>query len=321
MIDGELMEGVIVKAVGGFYFVFDGVRLISCRARGRFRYEGVVPLVGDRGSVTLLGEDTGVLDTVAPRKNEFLRPPISNVDQVVIFASEAPPRTDPFLIDRIAAVGEIQGCGCVICINKCDLKKGDRLSDIYRLAGYPTLQVSAKTGENLPELAALLQGKTSVFTGNSGVGKSSILNALYPGFQLKVGEISEKLGRGRHTTRHVELFTLGRDTFAADTPGFSAFDTLDQSVRQKTNVQEMFRDFQPYVGQCRFVGCSHTGEQGCAVLEAVARGEISESRHRSYLRLYEEAARLERESFRPAKGDSPPQKTSPKNPPSRGKRD
>ncbi|MDD4715801.1 MAG: ribosome small subunit-dependent GTPase A [Oscillospiraceae bacterium] len=291
------MDGIIIKAVSGFYYVYDGEKTVVCKARGRFRHEGITPLVGDRTSVALSEDGTGVLEAIAPRKNKFARPPISNVDQLVIFASEAPPRTDPFLIDRIAGAGAAQGCRCMICINKCDLEAGDRLLKIYSKAGFDTLQISAKTGAGLSALLHMLAGRTSAFTGNSGVGKSSILNALFPGVHLKVGDISEKLGRGRHTTRHVELFPLENDTFVADTPGFSAFDVFDQLPLQKNDVQKLFLEFAPYLNQCRFTGCSHIKEAGCSILEAVTRGNISQSRYQSYVRLYEEASQVKSSYF------------------------
>ena len=187
-----------------------------------------------------------------------------------------------------AAVTALKGCEAIILLNKCDLDRADDLYDLYRAAGFQTLRVSAETGEGLEELKPLIAGKLSAFTGNSGVGKSSILNALDPAFDLKVGEISEALGRGRHTTRHVELFKLSCGAEIVDSPGFSSFETDELNLEWKRRLPETFREFAPYLGQCRFVGCSHTKEKGCAVLEAVRRGDIQKKRHESYLRLYEE---------------------------------
>ena len=176
----------------------------------------------------------------------------------------------------------------IILLNKCDLDSADNLYQIYRAAGFQTLRVSAQTGEGLEELIPLISNKLSAFTGNSGVGKSSILNALDPEFQLRVGEVSDALGRGRHTTRHVELFHLSCGADIVDSPGFSSFETDELNLELKRRLPETFREFQPYLDNCRFVGCSHTKEKGCAVLEAVRRGDIQKSRHASYLRLYEE---------------------------------
>ncbi len=284
------MEGRILKALSGFYYVDSGEGpLVQCRARGRFRHQKITPLGGDRVRMAPLEEGTGVLDSILPRKNAFQRPAVANIDQLVVVASGAVPVTDPFLIDRVAAIAEHKGCECLICVNKCDLDQGDELCRIYQAAGFPTLQVSAETGQGIPALAEAIAGKVSAFTGNSGVGKSSILNALEPGFRLPVGEVSDKLGRGRHTTRHVELFRLSNGAVVADTPGFSSFDA---ELEQELGIEELpqaFREFRPYLGQCRFIGCAHVKEKGCAVREALAEGKISPSRHASYVRLYQQA--------------------------------
>ncbi|MCI8869532.1 MAG: ribosome small subunit-dependent GTPase A [Lawsonibacter sp.] len=284
-----MAEGIILKALSGFYYVDGGQRLYACRGRGRLRHEQLTPLVGDRVRFTPLEDGQGALDEVLPRKNCFQRPAVANIDQLVMIASQAVPATDPFLIDRLISIAEIRGCGCVICVNKCDLADGSALAGIYRRAGYPALTVSAQTGEGLEELRRLIAGKVSAFTGNSGVGKSSILNALEPGIALKTGDISRRLGRGRHTTRHVELFRLACGGVAADTPGFSSFEPDLQELGRKEQLQDTFREFAPYRGRCRFPDCAHRREKGCAVLAAVKAGEIAPSRHQSYLRLYEQA--------------------------------
>ena len=284
-----MAEGIILKALSGFYYVDDGNTITSCRGRGKFRHEKLTPLVGDRVRFTPLDNGQGALDEILPRKNEFQRPAVANIDQLVIIASEATPVTDPFLIDRVVSIAEGRSCECIICINKCDLESGDSLEQIYRQAGFPTLKVSAETGEGIDALRVLIAGKVCAFTGNSGVGKSSILNALEPGVSVKTGEVSEKLGRGRHTTRHVELFRLSCGAVVADTPGFSAFDTDRMELRRKEDLQHTFREFRPYRDQCQFLDCAHIKEKGCAVLAAVKAGEISTSRHQSYIRLYEQA--------------------------------
>ena len=283
-----MIEGRIQKALSGFYYVDTGSEVLTCRARGKFRKDGVSPLVGDRVEVRELGNGEGFVERICPRKNAFARPAVANIDQLVIIGSGAIPKTDPFLIDRVAAIAALKGCEAIILLNKCDLDRADDLYDLYWAAGFQTLRVSAETGEGLEELKPLIAGKLSAFTGNSGVGKSSILNALDPAFDLKVGEISEALGRGRHTTRHVELFKLSCGAEIVDSPGFSSFETDELNLEWKRRLPETFREFAPYLGQCRFVGCSHTKEKGCAVLEAVRRGDIQKKRHESYLRLYEE---------------------------------
>ena len=279
-------EGTILKALSGFYYVQCGEALITCRARGKFRYQKITPLVGDRVVIAMQSDGSGVLDSLLPRKNAFQRPAVANIDQLVLIASGATPVTDPFLLDRLTALAERRDCEPIVCINKWDLVQAEELFALYTAAGFRTLKVSATTGLGLEELRGLLTGKISAFTGNSGVGKSSILNSLEPKFQLPTGEVSEKLGRGRHTTRHVELFSLAGGLIA-DTPGFSSFDT-DQGERwAKEELQYVFREFRPYLDCCQFIGCSHCKEKGCAVLEAVEQGTISVSRHRSYVRLYD----------------------------------
>ena len=280
-------EGIILKALSGFYYVQcpDG-ELVTCRARGKFRYKKITPLVGDRVAITAQADGTGSLDEILPRRNFFQRPAVANIDQMVIIASGAIPVTDPFLVDRITALAESKDCEPILCIKKWDLVQAEELYHIYTAAGFHTIKVSAETGQGIEELRTLLAGKISAFTGNSGVGKSSILNALEPDFGLATGEISEKLGRGRHTTRHVELFPVSGGLIA-DTPGFSAFDTDKGEIREKEVLQHAFREFRPYLDQCRFIGCAHVREKGCAVLEALEEGKIQPSRHRSYVRLYE----------------------------------
>lgn len=282
------MTGRIRKALSGFYYVDTKDGVLTCRARGKFRKEGVSPLVGDQVECTALGNGEGMIEAIAPRCNAFDRPAVANIDQLVIVASEAIPRTEPYLIDRMTAIAALKSCDVLICINKCDLASGEELNDYYTRAGYLTLRLSAETGEGVEELRKAIAGKLSAFTGNSGVGKSSILNALDASYHLKVGEVSQALGRGKHTTRHVELYSISGGAEIIDTPGFSSFDAESLSLELKQRLPETFPDFAPYLDGCRFVGCSHTKEKGCAVLEALREGKLVPGRHESYLRLYGE---------------------------------
>lgn len=283
-----MREGRIQKALSGFYYVESDGEILTCRARGKFRKDGVSPLVGDFAEVRELEPGKGFVERILPRRNAFTRPAVANIDQMAIIASAAPPVTDPFLIDRMMSAAVLRGCRVLLLLNKCDLDPADRLYDIYRASGVETLRVSAATGEGLEELKTFLQGRLSAFTGNSGVGKSSILNALDPAFRLKTGEVSDALGRGRHTTRHTEIYRLSCGGEVVDTPGFSAFETEELNLELKARLPETFPEFRPFLPDCRFVGCSHTKEKGCAVLDALRRGEIQPSRHASYVRLYEE---------------------------------
>lgn len=283
-----MSRGRIEKALSGFYYVHTESGILRCRARGKFRRLGISPLVGDFAEVTDLGGGEGVVDEILPRKNAFARPAAANIDQLVIIASAAIPVTDPYLIDRISAIAALKGCKTLVVLNKCDLDPADALYAIYRDSAIPVLRVSAETGEGMEELRQAIAGKLNAFTGNSGVGKSSILNRLMPALRLPVGEVSQALGRGRHTTRHVELYALGGDTYVIDTPGFSSFDTEELSLELKEKLPETFPEFRPYLDGCRFVGCRHVKEKGCAVLEAVRRGKIPKARHESYVRLWNE---------------------------------
>ena len=283
--------GRIVRSISGFYDVQIPGRVISCRARGILRKNGESPLTGDLVEITL-EKGKGMVEKILPRRNSFVRPAVANIDTLVIFAANVNPVTEPFLIDRVAAIAGDQEVQVVLCVNKCDLDPAVDLVRIYTHAGFPVIRTSAETGEGVDELRSLIRGKLTAFTGNSGVGKSSILNRLCPELSLATGEVSEKLGRGRHTTRHVELYDLGEDTYVMDTPGFSSFDTDQMDVILKENLQYAFPDFGPYVGQCQFHDCSHRREPGCAVTTALAKGEIEETRYDSYLRLYEKASQI-----------------------------
>lgn len=287
-----MADPFIYKALSGFYYVRDGERDIECRARGRFRKEGITPLVGDfvRYSVDFSGK--GTIEEVLERKNSFQRPAVANIGCMVVLVSAVNPISDPFLIDCVTARAENVGCEVIICINKSDLDPGDYYYDIYKTTGYTVIRTSAKNGDGIDELRGAIAGKVCAFTGNTGVGKSSILNALSSDLHIKVGEVSDKLGRGRHTTRHVELFPLGDGAYIADTPGFSSFDIEKTALNPKGNIQYCFIEFSPYLGSCRFDDCAHIAEPNCAVLQAVAEGKISASRHSSYVKLYEIAAQV-----------------------------
>ncbi len=284
------MQGVIIKALSGFYYVKTESGTVECRARGRFRLDGSSPLVGDRVEISLDANGTGRVDKLLPRKNFFIRPAVANIDLLIAVASEVNPVTDPFLIDRVTAFAEHMGCEVLICINKSDAARVSRLRDIYATSGYRVIETSAVTGEGVEELRGCIAGKVCAFSGNSGVGKSSLLNALEPGLGLETGVVSEKLGRGRHTTRHVEIFPAG-GAFVADTPGFASFDMEQLPPIPKEELQFCFPEFGPYIGKCRFDDCAHLKEPGCAVREAMDEGKINASRHLSYARLYEISAK------------------------------
>ena len=284
-------SGRILRSLSGFYDVQTEDGIVSCRARGILRKEGNSPLTGDLVEITV-ERGKGMVEKILPRKNSFVRPAVANIDALVVFAANVNPVTEPFLIDRVAAIAGDQEVPVVLCVNKCDLDPAQDLVRIYCNAGFQVICTSAETGEGVDALKDAIRGKLTAFTGNSGVGKSSILNCLAPGLGLATGEVSEKLGRGRHTTRHVELYCLDENTYVADTPGFSSFDTDQMDVILKENLQYAFPDFGGYIGSCQFRDCSHRKEPGCAVTAALAEGRIEPTRYDSYLRLYEKASQI-----------------------------
>lgn len=286
----ERLEGIVLKGVGGNYDVACGNEILRCRAGGKVRRETGPLACGDRVTVKRSGEEGYILER-HPRRNALIRPAIANIDQLVILASEAPPVTDPYLIDKVTVIALYQGIEPVVVLNKSDLDASKGLFRAYTLAGFPVVRASAVTGEGIDELRGLLGGKVSAFTGNSAIGKSSLLNRLDGRFALRVGGMSEKIGRGRHTTRHVELLRLENGGFVADTPGFSTFDAIRMERLTADTLQHYFPEIDRLFGQCRFSDCRHSKEPGCAVREAVARGEIAKSRHESYCALLEEVSK------------------------------
>ncbi len=283
------MQGLIRKAIAGFYYVEAGSAVFECKARGIFRKKEMSPLVGDIVEMEPIAEGVGVIVQVLPRRNQFGRPPVANLEQLAVVASTCEPTANPLLMDRMIALAEDRQVEPLVVLTKSDLQSGEELASRYRLAGIPVFCVCCPTGEGMDDLRGRLRGRVTAFCGNTGVGKSSLLNALEPGLSLATGEISQKLGRGRHTTRHVELFRLDGGGYLADTPGFSSLESLEGETVLKDNLAFAFREFVPYLGQCRFTSCSHTGEKGCAVYQAVQEGKIASGRYENYVQLYQQA--------------------------------
>ena len=284
--------GLILKGIGGFYYVQSGDTVYECKARGVFRKNDITPLPGDSVRLLLEENQSPLIAEILPRKNSLVRPPMANLDQLVLVAATCHPTPSTLVIDKIIAAAEDKGIAPVLVISKIDLEQAQWLREIYEPIGFPVISVSSETGEGVERVKALLPGKITAFTGNSGVGKSTLLNRIDARFRLETGEISRKLGRGRHTTRKVELLPLEGGGYVADTPGFSAIQMERYDVVRKEQLPYCFREFEPYLGECRFPSCSHTCEKGCAVLEAVREGKISRSRHESYAVLYQEVKDL-----------------------------
>ncbi len=285
------MQGKIVKGISGFYYVHVvGTGIYECKAKGVFRNRKVKPLVGDNVEIVVLDEEKriGNVEEILPRKNELIRPAVSNIDMALVIFAAAKPDPNFNLLDRFLCMMEYQKVPVTICFNKCDLvseEEKEKLQQIYAPAGYEILFTSVKTGENIDNLKALLAEKTTTVAGPSGVGKSSLINELQTGVRMQTGAISDKIGRGKHTTRHSEIISIGQDTYIMDTPGFSS---MDLPGFEKEDLWTCYPEFVPYEPECRFIGCSHIGEPDCGVKNALAEGKISRVRYDNYVMLYEE---------------------------------
>lgn len=282
------MTGILIKAISGFYYVSFDCNVYECKARGNFRKAGVSPVVGDIVEFSLTDNTHGIVEKICERKNLFNRPLVANVDKLFIVSAYSTPAPDTLMIDRLTALAVYNNIEPIIVFNKADMGSFDEFYGIYSKAGFKTYVVSAKDNVGIDDLKAEMRDSVCAFSGNSGVGKSSILNALFPELRLKTGEVSDKLGRGRHTTRHTELFFVGDGAYVVDTPGFSTIDTNEDLYDFKLSLANCFPDFCEYLGGCKFTSCSHIAEKGCAVVEAVRSGEIQKSRHDSYVALMAE---------------------------------
>ena len=284
---GEMKEGLVIKGIGGFYYVQCGDVLHACRARGKFRKDKISPYAGDRVRIEVDANDEGYVQEILPRKNFLVRPPLANLDKLFVVSSVCDPQPSTLIIDKTIAAAELKGIEPVLVFTKTDLSDTTELKDIYGSIGIRCYFVSAADGVGVDDLRPELTGCISAFTGNSGVGKSTLLNLLVPELELATGETSKKLGRGRHTTRHVELHPIEGGGYIADTPGFSSFETEQMDLVMARDLEYAFPEFAPYLGQCKFTGCAHVKEKGCAILAAVENGEIAKTRHESYVKLYE----------------------------------
>lgn len=282
-------NGIIIKAIGGFYFVEAPDGVFECKARGIFRKHEISPCCGDNVEIEFEDSDDGVITKIFERKNALIRPPLANLDQLFFVISTCEPAPNLTILDKFIAISEYKGISPLIVMTKIDLKLINEIFDIYSKAGISVFLVDNTTGDGSEKIKEKLVGKLSAFTGNTGVGKSSLMNNIFSDLSLDTNEISKKLGRGKHTTRHVELFKLEEGGYIADTPGFSTLETQKYDLILKEDLADCFIEFSEFSNKCRFQDCSHTREKGCAVIEAVKNGVISESRHNSYVTMYEEA--------------------------------
>lgn len=290
-----MLSGLVIKTYNIYYLVLVESQIIRCRLRGRFRREGLQVFTGDRVKVKLLDEGTGVIEDLLPRKSLLVRPPVANVDQVICVFSIRQPAVKLSLVDRLLVQAEKEQLAAVLCLNKIDLLDQEEIEEVaacYRPAGYPVLPTSARYGMGLEELRSWLEGRISVLAGPSGVGKSRLLNALHPGLQLRTGELSEKAGRGRHTTRHVELLSIAPGGWVADTPGFSVLEPA--AGMEAGELAACFPEIKKHAAGCRFSNCLHRHEPRCAVKKAVEEGNIPYSRYEHYLQILQEIEELKR---------------------------
>lgn len=288
----DKLNGMILKAIGGLYYVESPEGIFECKARGIFRKQNISPCAGDMVLLSDISENTAVVDKILPRKNSLIRPPLANLDYLVFVTSTCEPAPNLTLLDKFLAIAEFKGIKSIIAVTKLDLQKNASLKDIYKNSGAEFLEIDYDEPASYMKLYDMLAGKVSAFTGNTGVGKSTLLNHIDKKLGLKTGEISQKLGRGRHTTRNVELYKLDNGGYIADTPGFSTFETQKYDIIMKDKLAGCFPEFNKYEGKCRFPNCAHIKEKGCAVLEAVKQGNIPKSRHDSYAEMYEEAKNI-----------------------------
>ena len=279
--------GIIIKLLGGFYYVETDNETVECKARGIFRKRGLSPMVGDRVRINIPKEGYASIEEIFPRKNKIIRPAIANIDKLVIVSSVCEPEPNLFIIDKMTATAISKGIEPVIVFSKTDLEQADKYHKIYENSKITTISFSTETGEGAEDVRNLLKDSVVAFTGNSGVGKSSLLNYLFPQLNIETGNISKKLGRGRHTTRSIELYKTDGG-YVADTPGFSTVDLERYELIDKEELAECFPEFEEYLNTCQFTSCAHVCEKGCAILQAVKDGKINKSRHNSYVEMYNE---------------------------------
>ena len=285
-------DGLILKGIGGFYYVEAAGAIYECKARGIFRSQDIKPVAGDRVTFSLGDDGKGIIEDILPRKNFLVRPPIANIDTLFFIVSTTEPLPNTFILDKLIAIAEYKDIAQAIVITKVDLERFADLYEIYTNAGFAVLVADYDDASSIERIRKICGSGINAFCGNSGVGKSTLLNAIDAGLNQETGEISKKLGRGKHTTRSVELFKLKNGGYIADSPGFSSLELNRFEIILKDQLQFCFREFADYIDKCKYTGCSHTSEKGCAVLDAVNSGAIPASRHESYVKMYEDAKNI-----------------------------
>ena len=281
------MQGIIIENISNTYKIKVNQEILNCYVRGKIKNEGIIPVVGDKVSLTITNEDsrTAIIEKILPRKNLLKRPKISNIDQIAFIISAKHPKPDLLMLDKQLAYAEFLNIEPIIIINKIDLADCERIKELYKKIGYKTLIISAKEKIGIEYIKQVLKNKTSVLSGNSGVGKSSIINAIFGTNRTEEGEISKKNKKGKNTTTDTKLYEIEEKTYIADTPGFSSFEITEIET---TNLAECFREFKPQIENCEFVGCAHIKEENCGIKNAIREGKISQERYKNYCKIYEE---------------------------------
>lgn len=297
------LDGIIIKGIGGFYYVEAAGEVYECKARGLFRKEGIKPVAGDFVEISVNDNAENTIDVIKERTSLMMRPPVANIDRLFVVSSAAQPAPVLLIIDRLTAIAVNKGIEPIVVFTKSDIASVDEYIDIYKRANIKAIAVSSVTGEGVEEVRAELKNHISAFCGNSGVGKSTLLNAIDSSLGLKTAEISDKLGRGRHTTRQSELFKV-EGGYVADTPGFSSFDLEETEIILKEDLPHAFSEFEEYLGGCKFTSCLHTKDKGCSVIEAVENGKIPKSRHESYCAMMEQAKEIKEWQLKQIKNKS-----------------
>lgn len=287
----DKLTGIVIKVTGGFYYVEAAELIYECKARGIFRKNGNSPFVGDRVLITVQKEGYASIEEILPRKNSLTRPPLANIDVLVVVCSTTEPQPNMLIIDKMTAIAINNDIEPIIVVSKSDIEHYDEIFNIYSKTPIKVFDCSKGNKSNINELKQYLSEKISAFTGNSGVGKSTLLNSMFDNLDLETGNISQKLGRGKHTTRTVELFKFD-NCYVADTPGFSTVDLERYEMIEKDNIQFCFPEFSDFIGNCKFTSCAHTCEKGCAIIDAVNNNVISKSRHISYVSMYNEVKNI-----------------------------
>lgn len=297
------LDGIILKGIGGFYYVEAAGEIYECKARGLFRKEGIKPVAGDFVEISVNDNAENTIDVIKERSSLMMRPPVANIDRLFIVSSAAQPSPVLLIIDRLTAIAVNKGIEPIVVFTKSDIAPVDEYIEIYKRANIKAIAVSSVTGEGVEEVKAELKNHISAFCGNTGVGKSTLLNAIDSSLGLKTAEISDKLGRGRHTTRQSELFKV-EGGYVADTPGFSSFDLEETEIILKEDLPHAFLEFEKYLGGCKFTSCLHMKDKGCSVIEAVENGEIPQSRHESYCAMMEQAKEIKEWQLKQQKNKS-----------------